>query len=48
MATQTTLSRTVQHAEVAIPELLDQTIERGASDLHITSGSHPIIRVNGA
>jgi twitching motility protein PilT len=35
-------------AEVGVPELLDQTIERGASDLHVTTGSHPIVRVNGA
>ncbi len=35
-------------AEVGIPELLEETIERGASDLHITTGSQPIVRVNGA
>src|SRR5918992_1043754 len=35
-------------AEVGIPELLEQTIERGASDLHLTTGSHPIVRVNGS
>ncbi len=34
--------------EVSIGELLTQVIERGASDLHITSGSPPVIRVNGA
>jgi twitching motility protein PilT len=34
--------------EVGVPELLDQTIERGASDLHVTTGSHPIVRVNGS
>ncbi|MGH2710123.1 MAG: type IV pilus twitching motility protein PilT [Actinomycetota bacterium] len=34
--------------DVGIPELLEQTIERGASDLHLTTGSHPVIRVNGS
>jgi twitching motility protein PilT len=33
--------------DVGIPELLEQTIARGASDLHLTTGSHPVIRVNG-
>src|SRR5919106_952811 len=35
-------------AEVSIGELLEQVLERGASDLHITSGAPPVIRVNGA
>jgi len=34
--------------DIGIPELLEQTIERGASDLHLTTGSHPILRINGS
>jgi twitching motility protein PilT len=34
--------------EVGVPELLERTIERGASDLHLTTGSHPILRINGS
>ena len=33
--------------EVPIPELLDLVLERGASDLHLTSGSPPVIRLHG-
>jgi twitching motility protein PilT len=34
--------------EVGVPELLEKTIQRGASDLHLTTGSHPILRINGS
>src|ERR687891_941724 len=33
--------------EVPIPELLEVVIDRGASDLHLTTGSPPVIRMNG-
>src|SRR6266511_765747 len=33
--------------EVPIPELLDIVIERGASDLHLTAGSPPVVRLHG-
>jgi twitching motility protein PilT len=33
--------------DVPILELLEVVLERGASDLHITSGSPPVIRVHG-
>ncbi len=33
--------------EVPIPELLEIVIDRGASDLHLTTGSPPVIRMNG-
>ena len=32
---------------VNIDELLEAVVERGASDLHVTAGSPPVIRVNG-
>jgi len=31
-----------------IEELLDAVVAEGASDLHISAGSHPIIRVSGS
>jgi twitching motility protein PilT len=34
--------------EIQINELLEQVLERGASDLHITAGSHPVVRVHGS
>jgi twitching motility protein PilT len=37
-----------QAQDVAIPELLRKVVERGASDLHITSGSPPVVRINGS
>jgi twitching motility protein PilT len=37
-----------QAQDVAIPELLKKVVERGASDLHITSGSPPVVRINGS
>ena len=32
---------------VPIAELLEHVLERGASDLHITAGTAPVIRING-
>src|ERR687892_1616953 len=34
--------------EIQINELLEHVLERGASDLHITAGSHPVVRVHGS
>jgi twitching motility protein PilT len=34
-------------AEVPIPELLEIVLQRGASDLHLTAGSPPVIRLHG-
>jgi twitching motility protein PilT len=36
-----------QATEVPVSELLEQVIERGASDLHLTTGTAPVVRVNG-
>jgi twitching motility protein PilT len=33
--------------EIPIPELLDLVLEKGASDLHLTAGSQPVIRLHG-
>ncbi len=33
--------------DVLIPELLDLVIQRGGSDLHLTAGSAPVIRLHG-
>ena len=33
--------------EMMIPDLLSQTMEKGASDLHLTAGSPPVIRYLG-
>jgi twitching motility protein PilT len=35
------------HGDVPIPELLDVVLTRGASDLHLTTGSPPVIRLHG-
>jgi twitching motility protein PilT len=37
-----------RRAATSIDDLLEQVVVRGASDLHITVGSEPVIRVNGA
>jgi twitching motility protein PilT len=37
----------VASAPLNIDDLLTVTVERGASDLHLTAGSPPVIRVNG-
>ena len=34
-------------AETLIPDLLDLVLERGASDLHLTAGSPPVLRLLG-
>ena len=34
--------------EIQINDLLSIVLERGASDLHITAGSHPVVRVHGS
>ena len=41
------LAREGMQGEVPIPELLELVLERGASDLHLTSGSPPVIRLHG-
>jgi twitching motility protein PilT len=41
------VNRSNMESEVPIPELLEVVLERGASDLHLTSGSPPVIRVHG-
>jgi twitching motility protein PilT len=33
--------------DVPIPELLEIVVARGASDLHLTSGTAPVVRLNG-
>src|ERR687888_703503 len=35
------------HGDVPIPELLELVLDRGASDLHLTTGSPPVIRLHG-
>ena len=39
--------QTEQELQVPIPELLEVVLERGASDLHLTVGTPPTIRLNG-
>src|SRR5438874_5626744 len=41
------LTRSNMEGEVPIPELLELVLERGASDLHLTTGSPPVIRLHG-
>jgi len=36
-----------QEVAIPVPELLEVVLERGASDLHLTVGAPPTIRVNG-
>jgi twitching motility protein PilT len=36
-----------QHADVPVGELLQHVLDLNASDLHITSGTSPVVRVNG-
>ncbi len=36
-----------EELEVPIPELLEVVLEKGASDLHLTAGTHPTIRLYG-
>jgi twitching motility protein PilT len=48
---QSTVATQVQaqapEAQLLIPDLLDVVLERGASDLHLTSGSPPVLRLLG-
>jgi len=37
----------IEDIEVPIPELLEIVVKRGGSDLHVTAGTNPIIRLNG-
>src|SRR3989304_1525678 len=37
-----------QEFQIPIPELLEVVLERGASDLHLTVGAPPTIRMHGA
>jgi twitching motility protein PilT len=39
--------QTEQELQVPIPELLEVVLEQGASDLHLTVGTPPTIRLNG-
>src|SRR5438105_14014203 len=41
------LTRETMQGEVPIPELLELVLDRGASDLHLTSGAPPVIRLHG-
>jgi twitching motility protein PilT len=36
-----------QSVDVPVAELLELVLDRGASDLHVTSGSPPVVRING-
>src|SRR5262249_20378806 len=46
MTTTTTVGQDAP-LDVPIPELLDLVLSRGASDLHLTVGSHPVVRLHG-
>ena len=37
-----------QTPQIEIGELLDLVLERKASDLHLTAGTSPVLRVNGS
>ncbi|MGH2738861.1 MAG: type IV pili twitching motility protein PilT, partial [Actinomycetota bacterium] len=45
MAAETT--QTTGTRDVPIPELLEMVVDRGASDLHLTTGTPPVVRLNG-
>src|SRR6266568_7342779 len=48
MVTTSSALGELQHGSgVSIPELLDIVMERDASDLHLTVGSPPVVRVHG-
>ncbi|MFL5767772.1 MAG: type IV pili twitching motility protein PilT, partial [Actinomycetota bacterium] len=36
-----------EDVQIPVPELLDALLEHGASDLHLTAGAPPTIRVHG-
>jgi twitching motility protein PilT len=45
MAAET--AQTTGIRDVPIPELLEVVVDRGASDLHLTTGTPPVVRLNG-
>jgi twitching motility protein PilT len=45
MAAET--AQTTGTRDVPIPELLEMVVDRGASDLHLTTGTPPVVRLNG-
>jgi twitching motility protein PilT len=45
MAAET--AQTTGIRDVPIPELLEMVVDRGASDLHLTTGTPPVVRLNG-
>ena len=47
VTTSSALGELQQGIGVSIPELLDIVMERDASDLHLTVGSPPVVRVHG-
>jgi twitching motility protein PilT len=48
MSQVTSMPRAGEPTQVPISELLEHVLKLGASDLHITAGSSPTVRVNGA
>src|ERR671919_2464244 len=48
MQTPTRMAAERSQDEIQINELLEIVLERGASDLHITAGAHPVVRVHGS
>jgi twitching motility protein PilT len=46
-AARTSTEEVPGHEEVSLNDLLEQTLTRGASDLHLTTGSRPQIRLHG-
>jgi twitching motility protein PilT len=48
MQTPTRMAADRAQDEIQINDLLEIVLERGASDLHITAGSHPVVRVHGS
>jgi twitching motility protein PilT len=47
MSTQAPPLGTVQEKSINLRALLDEMIQRGASDLHITAGERPKLRIDG-
>jgi twitching motility protein PilT len=48
METTTRAAADRSQEEIQINDLLSIVLDRGASDLHITAGSHPVVRVHGS
>jgi twitching motility protein PilT len=48
METTTRAAAERSQDEIQINDLLSIVLDRGASDLHITAGSHPVVRVHGS